>query len=88
MKEKYFSRFENLLNIWIINDEIEQFFEKNSIDYLILDILNKNKFFELKKSSPYSIQTIEKLNNISDKIYKNNLSLKQMEKLLNDKEQI
>ena len=39
MKEKYFSRLENLLNICIINDEIEQFFEKNNINYLILDIL-------------------------------------------------
>ena len=91
LKDKFYSKFENLLNKYIINDDIEQFLEKEKPNNILLDNLNKFKFFELHKETYYVKETIKKLKNIGNNIIKidiNLLSLKQMEMLSKEKDKI
>ena len=87
--KEYLSKFEKLINKCIINDDIEQFLEKFNFNNLLFDILYKKNFFKLYKESYYVRKTIPNLENIGNNIIgMNNLSLKQMESLLNNKERL
>ena len=87
--KEHFSKFEKLINNYIINDDIQQFFEKSNFNYLLLDILYKRNFFKSFNKSDYVSKTISHLESIGNKIINmNNISLKQMESLLNEKERL
>ena len=87
--KEHFSKFEKLINNCIINDDIQQFFEKSNFNYLLLDILYKRNFLKSYQKSYYARKTIPHLENIGNKIINmNNISLKQMELLLNEKERM
>ena len=84
IEEKHFTKFEKLLNKFII--KYEELFIKNHFNFLLIVDLYKKKFFELFKSSSYAKKIIEKLQTIINKINNlNNISLKQLEFLLNEK---
>ena len=86
---KFSTKFENVLKEFVINDDIEQLLDKNNINYLLLSNLYKLNFLKSNPQSPYTKETITKLRNISNKIINiENISLKEMELLLNDKERI
>ena len=86
---KFFTKFEKLLKKFVINDDIEQLLDKNNINNLLLSDLYKINFLKSYPQSPYTIETITKLRNISNKIINIvNISLKEMELLLNEKNRI
>ena len=86
---KFSTKFENVLKEFVINDDIEQLLDKNNINYLLLSNLYKLNFLKSNPQSPYTKETITKLRNISNKIINiENISLKEMELLLNDKDRI
>ena len=85
IEEKYFTQFEKLLNKFII--KYEELFIKNHFNFLLIVDLYKKKFFELFKSSSYTKKIIKKLQTIINEINNiNNISLKQLEFLLNEKQ--
>ena len=85
--ENNFPKFENLLNQRIIDNNL--FFENNNFNYLLLDNLYKEKFFEEYKSSYYAIETIKRLEILGNNIIEiKNISYNQMISLNNKKDQL
>ena len=85
IEEKYFAKFEKLLNKFII--KYEELFIKNHFNFLLIVDLYKKKFFDLFKSSSYAKKSVEQLQIIINKINNmNNIPLKQLEFLLNEKQ--
>ena len=87
MEKKYVSKFKNLLNKFVI--KYDELFEENHFNFFLLEYLYKNKFFETSNNFFYTNKIKEKLNTLGNNINNiNNISLKQMEFLLNDKQKI
>ena len=78
----------NIVNKFLIDDK-DLFLEKDNINYELLEILNKNKYFEIDDSSTYSQITIKRLKNISERIIKKkNISFNQILFLFNNKNRL